>query len=199
MNKSIQLIIDRLIEPIVLEVRKELAKEYDINDNLYYKYTGLCDIASKMIKDKLCREKAKFSYNSLEVILLHGEQKHSIKLNSRYWYLQHTWCMVKFSGYKIYVDATSSQFQNIYNDIPDYYISPNKPKWFYWDGDNPVFGNKFFRYIDKKIKVTYKYKYKLNNNLIYTRKEGIVTLFEYYLLPNISDKINEFIKLCYKL
>ena len=32
MNKSIQLIIDRLIEPIVLEVRKELAKEYDIND-----------------------------------------------------------------------------------------------------------------------------------------------------------------------
>jgi len=73
----------------------------------------------------------------ITIDFIHGEQKHSKKIKEEDWYIEHTWLAIHWKHTTIYCDPTSGQFQNLYPDIPDYYISTRKPKWFYPDSENP--------------------------------------------------------------
>ena len=80
----------------------------------------------------------------INIKLVHGEQAHTPEIDESEWYMEHTW--VEISLYDdptiIYVDCTSGQFKYLYNDIPDYYISTEKPRWYLADRDNPEFARK---------------------------------------------------------
>lgn len=145
-----EMIIKSCVEPAVNVVRIELAEKFDVENDPYYKYQGLCDAACKMFEEKMNEFNDKFGYH-IETHIIHGEQKHSPKIHSNKWYFEHTWCYIIFGGHKIYVDPTSSQFQSIYNDIPDYYISDKKPKWYYPDSNNPLFWSIFKKFHNEKI------------------------------------------------
>lgn len=144
---------------IVKSIRKELSKQYDITVPPYLNYCGLCDIASVKCKEEIIL-KLKDKWNlEADVECLHGEQKHSTLSKSTYWSREHTWVRVHVASFEIYVDPTSGQFKDSYKDIPDYYISSVKPKWYYPDRENWRFNNKVglwltnHRCIKRKIKI----------------------------------------------
>lgn len=68
---------------------------------------------------------------------VHGEQAHSTKIKEEYWGIEHTWIAVHYKDITVYADPTASQFKWLWHDIPDYYVSTRKPKWFYPDSENP--------------------------------------------------------------
>jgi hypothetical protein len=140
-----------IMKPIVLSVRKELAMDYNINSNYYKDYTGLCDKAFTLFEEKI-KEYNKANRTSIEVLHFHGEQRHSPRIDPKCWPYQHTWMGVMYDGIVLYIDPTSSQFKDLYNDIPDYYISPVKPRWFYSDRENPLW-NGFTRVLNNKIRI----------------------------------------------
>lgn len=150
-----------IITQAVLNVRESLAHAMHTTD-----YTGLCNMACDMLRTELrdlCK-KAEIE-TPLDYTIIHGELKHTPAVKSTDWYLQHTWGVVEFNGYEVYVDPTSSQFQDIFPDIPDYYISTQKPKWYYPDKRNWAF------------------KFK---NIIWYR---IATFLQYEVWGRISDSI----------
>lgn len=128
---------------IVKNVRDELSKQYDVTKEPYYNYCGLCDMASIRCREEIIKklqDKWKLEAN---VECMHGEQSHSTLSSSNKWPMEHTWVRVHVASlWTIYVDPTSGQFQDIYHDIPDYYVSSIKPKWYYSDEDNWRFNNK---------------------------------------------------------
>lgn len=187
------IMINDIITPRVKEIRESLAKDYDINDGCFKDYNGLCNTAS----DEFCNNMADYFKKHKDLAdemlcsvgIIHGEQKHSSEIKSSYWPIQHTWCYVKFARMIAYVDITSQQFKNIYNDIPDYYISLDKPRWFYPDKENPAFRG-FTRWINKHIKIKHDIKDN-DGKVIKTVKEGLIEFIQYEIWSKISDKIYE--------
>lgn len=170
---------------IVVNARYYLAKKYDVTNvnSEYFKYRGLCYKASNIVKYHL-----KYGYGSLvSVKIVHGEQRHRPIINSKYWIYEHTWLEVTFNGKKYYVDPTSSQFQCLYGDIPDFYISKKRPIWYLPDKRNICFHPKAFRFLNEKFFIKVKRKDKNGN------KEcihfGIIEFLVYYVWGGISDKI----------
>lgn len=126
------------IEKLVLQVREDLSKEYDVvnPESEYYQYRGLSDEALRRLFNYIDFSKYK---KHLVGHYVHGEQKHSPAIKSENWDHEHTWgeIYIPVIDSSVYVDQTSSQFQWLYTDIPDYYISMNPPKWYYPDKKNP--------------------------------------------------------------
>lgn len=136
-------VIDRLqdiVTDIVLDVRQELREYY--HDPMIepsspnYRFTGLCDVASEMIIDRL---KSINGYGSnFTVRIVHGEQKHSVRIRSCLWPIEHSWVEIEIVGQrrKLYVDATCEQFHRLYPGIPSFYVGVEPPAWFLADRDN---------------------------------------------------------------
>lgn len=185
---NVEMISRSCIEPAVNAVRVELAKKFDVDEGPYREYRGLCDEACRMFKEKMNEFNDKFGYH-IKTYIVHGEQKHLPRIHSTNWYLQHTWCYIVFGKYKIYVDPTSSQFKCLYNNIPDYYISTKKPKWYYPDKDNPCFKG-ITKKINNKYSITHKEKYE---NTIYYHEENFIEFFQYVVWGKISDFIYDVI------
>lgn len=125
------------ITPIVLKIRNRLALERDTDGNIHSNYRGLCFKSVKLLKEEVHNLNNKYG-TDLKVKEIHGEQKHSHKIDRSNWYLQHSWAVVYGLAINdvIYVDITSQQFQGIYDDIPDYYISLEPPVWYLPDSEN---------------------------------------------------------------
>jgi hypothetical protein len=146
---------DVILKTACMEIRDEIAKEKDVNDSEsgYYKYAGCCDQSVAMLEEKLS------IWRGFHLRYLHGEQRHRIQTDPKYWPRQHTWARIEFNGRTIYVDPTSSQFQHIYDDIPDVYISDEPPKWYYPDNENPVYKQKSFtRWLNQRIVIKHRAK-----------------------------------------
>ena len=178
-------IICTLLEPVMVETRKQLAKDYDVNGGEYKDYTGLCDIGIALffkLLDETC-ESLKASNVPIQWTHhgIHGEQRHSIKIPSAYWPYQHTWGIVRINQYRFYVDPTCGQFKSVHGkcNIPDYYIDTKKPVWFYPDRKNPAY-SKPFKYLNRiKIKVT-----GFDGEI---HKEGLVEYLQYAVFGGLSD------------
>ena len=143
------------LERIVKSIREELLKNHSshINNDL----TGLCDEVWNILKQKINESNESYVMKilykaSMIPFRIHGELNHSVKINPDNWGYQHTWYAVMWTEYDhsgflippkhrgvIYIDPTCQQFQWLFTDIPDYYIHPIPPKWFYWDKYNPAF------------------------------------------------------------
>lgn len=176
--------IHKLLEEIVLEIREELAQEYDIiNDEK--DYGGLCDTAYTKFEKKI--KLFNFCHRTnFEVLRFHGEQSHHPRIDSKRWPIQHTWMGIREPGFHIYyVDPTSQQFKRFYNDIPDYYISTKPPKWYYSDRKNPTW-NGYTKYLNNKIKIPHK----INGRVV---REGIIEFCQYEIWGRVSDFIRRMV------
>jgi hypothetical protein len=85
-----------------------------------------------------------------------------------------------------YVDPTSSQFYNIYEDVPDYYIHFDKPFWFYPDIDN-WYISKTCLWIDDHLRI------KLHDEDGTVHSVGIIEYLIYGVWGKICDKFRIFI------
>lgn len=137
--------INNLIIPTVVKTLIEIRRMYPDNPTL----VGLCDVASKKFKynfDELLKGKYPIlEHTSCE--LMHGELKRSKKISKKYWGLEHTWNIVNIEDHVFHIDITSSQFQDIFTDIPNVYVGKLMPKWYLPDSGNSHYGgrNKWFR------------------------------------------------------
>jgi len=174
----------RILYDIVVSVRKDIAKSYDISKIDYTNYQGLCNLAIELTIDRLKRYGNEHNIK-VEFKIIHGEQKHSPYLNSSLWSIQHTWIIVTIIGVTMYVDPTSGQFKRIYDYIPDFYISTIKPKWFYPDSDNPAFNTAFTRWINKNIRIPVTKK--SYDGKITKFKLGIIQFCQYKIWGKICD------------
>lgn len=176
------------LDPMVYDIRKRLSKRYPVRDSegRWYKYQGLCDMSVEILESELRIWNSAYGTN-FRLQVIHGEQKHSPRTLSKNWGLQHTWCQVSNGKAKVYVDPTSSQFQDLYKDIPDYYISNEKPKWFYPDRDNISMKGIFA--VLNKWRLTYKTR-KDGRTIIV--REGVVNFIQYEIWGKISDALYKF-------
>lgn len=171
------------ISKIVLDVRSSLGERYDVGrDSPYADYSGLCDMASAMVSSYV-EKYAKQCEIPVEITTLHGEQRHTPKLKSEYWALQHTWVVVKFENFHVYVDPTSGQFKRFYPDIPDFYVSTKPPKWFYPDAKNPAW-NGFTLKLNEKIWITHN---RMTPYGVRPVSDGVVEYCQYEIWGRISD------------
>lgn len=182
------------IEKTIKHVRKTLADEYDVESkgSMWRNYRGLCDKASSMFTDifnSKCGKSPGYKHSPY-ARLVHGEMVHSPKCPSKYWAQQHTWVEINISNKKptyIYVDPTSSQFKSIFDDIPEYYISSFKPRWYLADRDNAIWSNKLVRFIDAHIRIKNKFASTPDHDVY----EGIISLCTYEIWGRISDCIRK--------
>lgn len=189
-TSTIYSLLTDVIPMIVESVRYKLSRQYDVTSGEYERFTGLCDIASEEVilrlKDYLINS-GFTTPKDFVITSIHGEQRHSTSIESKFWPLQHTWVHLNIFNTSIYVDPTSSQFDNIYNDITPYYISTMKPKWFYPDKENPAWrgiGCKInnIKLIPRKI---------IMGNEIYKVHDGIIEFVQYEIWGRISDTIRK--------
>jgi len=174
-------IINDLILPAVIRVRNKLLAENP--DNL--KLTGLCDRASKLFEYEFYQqldEHWQYQCFKIKIKIVHGEQKHTPVLKSNKWFYEHTWVELSMLGYHFHIDPTSSQFQHFYKDIPNFYISTKKPKWYYPDKKNPCYSNKITQFINDNIKIPYE-----------CRRIRCIEYFQYVIWGTISDKIHSLV------
>lgn len=98
---------------------------------------GMCDRASEVFMD-LFNQKIGYAY--IRATTEHGEIIHTPRIKSEYWCMQHTWNVINISGVgKVYVDTTGPQFRDIFQDIPEIYVSTEPPKWYLPDSKNICF------------------------------------------------------------
>lgn len=88
---------------------------------------------------------------------------------------------VIYLGEHWYVDCTSQQFQDLYKDIPDYYISRKSPKWYYPDSRNPSWRGVLSR-VNRKFEVPIK-----QGDCVI--KVGVVSFVQLDVMGVISDFI----------
>lgn len=180
-NKTI-----RAVETIVINIRNELKDHYDITSTEYENYAGLCNIAVEMFINRMNPILSRLPKNiRYEIRSIHGEQSHHPRISSNKWGIQHTWIILTVGKKKVYIDPTSSQFKDMYVDIPDYYISCKKPKWYYPDRRNPQFRS-FTKVLNNKIRF-HKVITIMGENVNSTF--GIIEFFQYDIWGTISDKI----------
>lgn len=182
MTKTLERFIKNDLNEIVKSVRNEL-KEFN-KDNKEFNFNGFCDVASDELIIKIKRYMNDKFGIQVNIYKIHGEQKHTPRIPSSKWTLQHTWIAIVISSNVIYIDATCQQFQDMYDDIPDYYISEKSPKWFYPDSKNWVYGIKITRWINRKIKIKHSFM-----------GEGIIEFIQYSIWGNISDFIRKIFKI----
>ena len=188
-NNTEENAINFLID-IVVEIRNELAIEYDIlNRDEFEDYRSLCDTSIKMLNNKLIEYMDAYEI-AIKCTAIHGEQKHNSRIDSSYWFYQHTWALVTINEISIYVDPTSSQFRYLYPDIPDFYISTIAPPWYYPDSKNPVFNNKITRWIDDHIKIPLLYYKRFDGK---HPKLGIIEFFQYEIWGGLCDMKRKFL------
>ena len=143
-----------VLKVLVLAIRKELSENCDIFEGKVIDTEGIIKGGETNYEGLSCLAIIRLYYhinviNQLMVSIggeadlyidsLHGEQKHLSDIKSNDWSMEHDWAIVKSKmdrNIKIYVDPTSQQFQSLYSDIPDYYISSKPPKWFFPDEHN---------------------------------------------------------------
>lgn len=148
-------VIKRIFIPLVGRVRREVSWNFGAKDGENKDYRGLCDVTViqmfAMFKENIAPllDRQSIYYN---LKMMHGEQKHRISLPTMYWAFQHTWARITIADTVYYVDPTASQFMDIYDDIPRYYISTHPPKWYYPDTKNPRF-NKPWSFFEKRVKI----------------------------------------------
>lgn len=183
-----QQIVASILYKLVIEVRKELAKSHNVYRGDYKNYTGLCDLSVELLRHKL-EEYSKENNVEIECHSIHGEQKHTWKIYSCLWSLQHTWAVVKMMGVTMYVDPTSEQFKRMYLFIPDLYISTRKPKWYYPDKHNPVYCNKITRYLNDHIKIPITIS--LSNGNVTKGRAGIIEFIQYEIWGRICDSMKK--------
>lgn len=188
-------IIRKIIIPQVVAVREDLDEKYSVYTSPEHKnYEGLCFEAYLKLKDKIEKLNGTLTIE-MKVDDIHGEQRHAPSLKSKYWPIQHTWSIIEIhdqkdgSEFTVYADPTCEQFQDIWQDIPKYYVSEKKPKWFYPDRKNPVWHNYFgvTRWINKHIFIP--------NTITYADgskkkiRDGIIEFIQYEIWGRISDFI----------
>ena len=194
-------IVEDIIKPSVMKARANAAMNFNVTDpdSWFMKYKGLCDYTIDML---YCELKAYCDKHNIIMTFtkIHGEQRHSPKTPRKEWTKEHTWALVEFSGpsysepnhtWSYYIDPTSSQFQDLYDDIPDYYISTDKPKWYYPDRDNMAL-NGWTKKLNEKIYL----KVRAREDLCWvaTYHYGIVEFWQYEVWGRISDFIRFFKK-----
>ena len=139
------------IDKIKKEAEKEIKKVRRNLLKLPTKTSGKCFDASKIIALNLMKK-----FKDCEFYLQHGEIAHSLNIPSKYWSIQHTWLKIKKGELVLYVDATCDQFRHLFKEIPDFYISEKKPKWFLNDEENLRFKyykmHDFFNWLQFKVK-----------------------------------------------
>lgn len=184
---------------VVEDVRHELSLKYDVENKAsnFYKYTALCDIACNMFKEhfmELHKAADPFTWflKPVSIKFDHGEQKHNPQLLSKYWILQHTWIEVEFVGkektkLKFYIDPTSSQFTDYYEEnlVPKYWVSITKPPYVVSDKRNLAFHPKLTKLLNENILVPTIYDGE-------RRRCGIIEFFQYEIWGRISDIIHKF-------
>ena len=200
-RKIDNLILNDLLPDIVDEVRDELSEEYNVvnfwSDN--FRYRGLCNKASEKIitkiKDELFNiidnidinniiDVDNFDINDIidtSIEAIHGEQRHTFSLPSKWWACEHTWVHLRLLELDYYIDATCHQFQNIYDDIPEYYIGRTPPKWFLPDKENWLW-KRPWKNINHKFHINHKDQYGVH-------RMDIFDYFVYVIWGRISDKI----------
>lgn len=189
---SIETLINKDIIPIVKSVRDNLGYIYDTdNPNSYHtNFTGLCDVACCDVKEILLdRLKFKYDITTAKISIIHGEQRHTPLIKSLYWWFEHTWLELSIGDKKVYIDPTSSQFKDLYNDIPDYYVSLTPPKWYLPDSKNPIFSNKILCRINNKFHVRVMHDCDSGYTLV-----GIIEYIYYELWAELSDVIHKLYK-----
>lgn len=194
MEQPIERVINNLAKmskEIVIDVRKELQELYDVTSPEYKNFAGLCDMASTMCIDRIVPILVMLPDCILRNMhIVHGEQRHSPRISSDKWGIQHTWIEIVLDEKKLYIDPTSSQFKHLYKDIPDFYISRKKPKWYYQDAINPQFRS-FTGKLNRKI--LFHKTINWDGNFVKV-SFGIIELFQYEIWGRISDFIHHFIK-----
>lgn len=186
-DQFIKALIHQVIKPIVQDVRLTLLCSYNVSKGEYRNYRGLCDVATKMVLDRINEYmKAHFNYMNFETITKHGEQRHCPEILSTNWVYQHTWGCLRVGTREIYIDPTCGQFNDIWDDaLPDFYISEEPPRWFYDDRKNPAF-NGITRKINELIKIPLYLEDGKDSRWV---KEGIIEFMQYGIWGYISDKI----------
>lgn len=179
-----------IIRPSVIKVREKLHKDYDTSKGYNERYMGLCDIAVEMLRNELRKVCSKKGFK-LSFKIHHGEIRHTPKIESRFWPLQHTWCEATIFGIRFYIDPTCEQFYNYefgYDlSMPSYYISIYPPEWFYDDRHNPAF-NGITGILNNIIRIKHKYRIKTTGTNRYEEiSEGIVEFVQYSIWSKISD------------
>ena len=178
------------------EVRKVLESESIVDEIESYvkdfcKHTviGVNDIIGRYgyITDLLAQELKSYMENKHGVYAtiktVHGELRHTPKINSIYWTTLHKWIYMEYGNCHIYIDPTSKQFRSLYPDIPDYYVSTNPPKWYYGNYQNIGYGN-----LGSKLNRKYRIKTVMREQ---TTKLGLVEFFQYKVWGSISDIIHK--------
>lgn len=166
---------------LITDVQTLLRKEYDMS--YYVNYSGLCNDACKLLSESIKKE-----FPDSKVILIHGEQKHSPLISSKHWAIEHTWIQAEIAGETWYLDPTSKQFQDIYPDIPDMYISTEKPKWYYSDDDNPSW-NGITGKLNNLIRIPYKKK-----DEQFTHRIEITAFLQFVIWEKTSDCIRRLLR-----
>lgn len=178
----------QIIHNTVLEVRKYIKAVYIDKEEPWNKtYCGWCNEASELFMEKI-ETKFKKRGSKVETKRIHGEQAHNPISLSRWWPAQHTWCSVTVDNETWYVDCTSQQFQEWYEDIPDYYISKKKPKWYYSDSENLRFHG-FTGWLEKKIRLNDGEE--LFEDYIVKFDIGIISYIQRYVWAPTSDIVRK--------
>lgn len=172
-------------------VRRELAGHTEGPDALNPNYAGLCYQATDMFIKRM-QKSCEIRGTSLKYRSIHGEQKHNPRIHSSKWPYQHQWCWVEIFGRRYYVDCTCGQFKTIYDDIPDYYISVKKPKWFLDDRKNIAF-NGITKWLNQKIVI--KRRVVLTDWGETDVHDGIVEFIQYEIWGTISNFIRKIFKI----
>ena len=138
---------DELIR-MCAEVRFKLEKMgYDTKSpsSKHYKYRGLSDMASEMIIEKVNEYSDAHCDGIVDAELMHGEQKHEFGRNPQTWFYEQTWVKLYDGKNTMYVDATMSQFVDMYKDrysLPSAYVSKYIPPIYLPDKYHPYFKTK---------------------------------------------------------
>lgn len=168
-------------------VRKKLEKHTVGSNPDNPGYAGLCYQATSMFLEEM-KESCEKRGIPLKFKSIHGEQRHNPNLHSTKWHFQHQWCWVDLLGKRYYVDCTCGQFKDLYDDIPDYYISIKKPKWFLDDRKNIAF-NGFTKWLNQKIII--RRRVVLTDMGKTEVHDGIIEFIQYEIWGPISDFIRK--------
>lgn len=166
MNECIR---DTIVDQIII-CREQLEQIY--GDQSERKYLGICNTATDILKAQL--EKIP-TLKIRDMKEIHGELAHVWWIPSKYWGMEHTMLtgQIFYDGHlrAIYIDPTSCQFQDIFDEAPDWYIGFSVPDWFYPDRDNPLW------------------------SIMNRKKQNVVRFFRYNVWGFCSDVYGEFRKI----
>lgn len=187
-------LVQRVLYPIVQNVRTSLGYEYDVKNGKYKDYCGLCDVASDMVIRDFNTYMTTYLRNiKYNIRTVHGEQQHTPRIPSYYWEYQHTWVELEIRGVTIHIDPTCSQFKFIYPDIPDYFVSIEPPKWYLKDSDSLIYGNgRYKKWENVKVPIRI---HRDDEEKAVWKRICILEVLVYFVWGPISDLIHPVYKL----